>query len=161
MDRFSASPPLTGQAAQEARTLGRDDPSINWKGIVDAFAVKFTVVDEQTQLRAKVTALRPTQFKTLNKFLARFKHSVSQGAVFTATASRSIGTGHGRNIGGAPFDSASHFTQVLKPCNIFIGLADSRRIAVAGTTVILIQIKSARAIELQVLVFEGLLYPIL
>ena len=68
---------LTGAAAQEARTLRRDDPSITWKGIVDAFAVKFTVVDEQTQLRAKVSALRPSQFKTLNKFLAKFKHLVS------------------------------------------------------------------------------------
>ena len=65
---------VIGQAAQEARTLRRDDASITWKGVVDAFAIKFIVVDEQSQLRTKLTALRPSQFKNLNKFLARFKH---------------------------------------------------------------------------------------
>ena len=68
---------LTGAASQEARTLRRDNPSISWRGIVEAFAVKFSLVDEQTQLRARISALKPTQFPTLAKFVARFTHLVS------------------------------------------------------------------------------------
>ena len=44
---------------------------------MDAFAVKFSLVDEQTQLRARISALRPAQFPTLAKFVARFTHLVS------------------------------------------------------------------------------------
>ena len=68
---------LSGPAAQEARTIRRDNPAITWRGIVDTFAVKFSLVDEQIQLRAKMLALRPAQFPTLAKFVARFTHLVS------------------------------------------------------------------------------------
>ena len=68
---------LTGAALQEAKTVKRDNPLITWKGLVDHFTAKFAVVDEQFQLRAKITALRPSQFSTLAKFVDRFTHLTS------------------------------------------------------------------------------------
>ena len=50
---------LIGPAAQEARTLRRDNPLISWATIVDTFKTKFTVIDEQTQLRAKLQPCAP------------------------------------------------------------------------------------------------------
>ena len=68
---------LSGAALQEAKTIRRENPQITWKGIVDHFTAKFAVVDEQFQLRAKIAALRPSQFNSLAKFVARFTHLTS------------------------------------------------------------------------------------
>ena len=45
--------------------------------MVDHFTAKFAVVDEQFQLSAKIAALRPIQFSSLAKFVARFIHLTS------------------------------------------------------------------------------------
>ena len=42
-----------------------------------------------------------------------------------------------------------------------IGVADSRRVKVSGTAVVTIRLDQARPIEMPVLVFDGLLYPVL
>ena len=49
----------------------------------------------------------------------------------------------------------------LKPSNITIGVADSRRIKVAGTARATIRVLNARPVEMSVLVFDGLLYSVL
>ena len=49
----------------------------------------------------------------------------------------------------------------LKPSDVCIGLADSRKVPVAGSTRVVIHLPGARPIEMSVLVFDGLLYSML
>ena len=60
---------------------------------------------------------------------------------------------------------SSAFAQLLhlelKPSDVCIGLADSRRVPVAGSARVVIHLPGARPIEMSVLVFDGLLYSML
>ena len=49
----------------------------------------------------------------------------------------------------------------MKPSNITMGVADSRRVKVAGTARVTIRVLNARPVEMSVLVFDGLLYSAL
>ncbi len=56
---------------------------------------------------------------------------------------------------------APRFLVELKPRDVSIGLANSRRIPVAGAVRVVLLVPGSRSFEMSVLVFDGILYSIL